>query len=71
MFREEARKSALAAANSEDAELWRWFSAIFDEGRIRWCRSHRGWLVSVDHRHVATDEDFDSAIRNAKARCSV
>jgi hypothetical protein len=60
------RYEAARRANADDASLWRWFCLLFEEGRIRWCRSSQGWLVSVDHRHVATDLDFDAAIRAAK-----
>jgi hypothetical protein len=27
-----------------------------------------GWLVSVDHWHLATEPDFDTAIRTARER---
>ncbi|MFT4066879.1 hypothetical protein [Paraburkholderia sp.] len=60
------RAAARDSANAEDAALWRWFAALLDERRIRWCQSDRGWLVSVDHRHVATGTQFDQAIRIAK-----
>jgi len=60
------RAAARDIANAEDAALWRWFAALLDERRIRWCESGRGWLVSVDHRHVATSAQFDQAIRIAK-----
>ncbi|WP_228545587.1 hypothetical protein [Burkholderia pseudomultivorans] len=61
-----ARARARENANAEDAALWRWFAALLDERRIRWCHSGRGWLVSVDHRHVATGTQFDQAMRIAK-----
>ncbi|WP_244111942.1 hypothetical protein [Burkholderia diffusa] len=61
-----ARAAARDSANAEDAALWRWFAALLDERRIRWCHSGRGWLVSVDHRHVATGTQFDQAMRIAK-----
>ncbi|WP_250516249.1 hypothetical protein [Caballeronia sp. INDeC2] len=66
----ETRALAAAGANAEDASLWRWFSALMDGGKIRWCLSDEGWLVSVNHRHVATASSFDEAIRIAKARSS-
>ena len=53
------RQLAAASANAEDAALWRWFSALFEDRRIRWCQCHSGWLVSVDHRHVATADSFE------------
>ncbi|MGU7784807.1 hypothetical protein [Burkholderia sp. PU8-34] len=62
-----ARDQAAAAANAVDAALWRWLSALLDERRIRWCHAAGNWLVSVDHRHVATESTFDDAIRTAKA----
>jgi hypothetical protein len=64
----DARKEAAACANAEDASVWRWFSDLYDEGLIRWCRTDRGWLVSVAHRHVATSSTFDEGIREAMAR---
>ncbi|MDC6132752.1 hypothetical protein PPH41_33900, partial [Burkholderia gladioli] len=48
------------------ADLWRWFSLLVDERRIRWCQAGGQWLVSVDHRHVATEESFDRAVREAR-----
>ena len=65
------RTAAAQAANAADADLWRWFSTMMDERRIRWCQTGEVWLVSVDHRHMATDVCFDSAIRAAKAEFSV
>lgn len=64
----QVRSDAAKIANEEDASLWRWFSGLYDEGRIRWCRSAQGWLVSVDHKHLATEPDFDSAIRVSRRR---
>jgi hypothetical protein len=63
-----ARSEAAARADKDDARLWRWFSELYEGGRIRWCRSSQGWLVSVDHRHLATDKDFDTAIRISRER---
>ncbi|MGA9911699.1 MAG: hypothetical protein WBR17_04065 [Paraburkholderia sp.] len=62
------RERAALAANAEDADLWRWFSRLVEERRIRWCCSARGWLVSVDNRHVATAQSFDDAMRDAMER---
>jgi hypothetical protein len=62
------RQSAANAANAEDAEIWRWFAGLVEDRRIRWCLAGGSWLVSVDHRHVATDENFDRAIRAARQR---
>ncbi|GJH25427.1 hypothetical protein [Caballeronia novacaledonica] len=62
------RSDAAKLADKEDATLWRWFSELYDEGRIRWCRSAQGWLVSVDHKHLATEPDFDTAIRVSRER---
>lgn len=62
------RLMAAASANQEDADLWRVFSNLYEERRIRWCDSARGWLVSIDHRHLATESSFDSAIRLAIER---
>ncbi|SOE91437.1 hypothetical protein SAMN05446927_8361 [Caballeronia arationis] len=65
---EEVRADAAKLANEEDAFLWRWFCGLYDEGRIRWCKSAQGWLVSIDHKHLATEHDFDAAIRMARQR---
>ena len=62
------RLKGLAVANTDDASLWRWFSLLLQDSRIRWCLAHGNWLVSIDHRHMATEASFDEAIRAAKAR---
>ncbi|MFX1767727.1 MULTISPECIES: hypothetical protein [Paraburkholderia] len=62
------RLQGVASANAEDASLWRWFSLMVQDSRIRWRLAHGAWLVSVDHRHVATETSFDEAMRAAKAR---
>ncbi len=41
---------------------------LYDDSRIRWCKSAHGWLVSVDHKHLSTEPDFDMAIRVARDR---
>jgi hypothetical protein len=51
----EARALAAVCTNAEDASVWRWFSALVEAGKFRWCLSANGWLVSINHRHVATD----------------
>ncbi|BFG75587.1 hypothetical protein PTKU46_36200 [Paraburkholderia terrae] len=66
--RDTVRSEAAKLADREDATLWRWFSELYEDGRIRWCRSAQGWLVSVDHRHLATEAEFDAAIRIARER---
>ncbi len=65
---EEVRYQAARRANEEDAALWRWFCALYEEGRLRWCRAAQGWLVSVDHKHLSTEQEFDTAIRVARQR---
>ncbi|WP_250462488.1 hypothetical protein [Caballeronia sp. GAFFF2] len=60
------RAMAAAGANAEDAELWRWFSLLMQDRRVRWCQADDRWFVSVDNRHVATELSFDAAIRRAK-----
>ncbi|MEX3944451.1 hypothetical protein AB4Y45_26665 [Paraburkholderia sp. EG287A] len=62
------RIMAAATANQEDADLWRMFSILCEEHRIRWCESARGWLVSINNRHLATESSFDQAIRLAIER---
>jgi hypothetical protein len=66
--RDNIRSEAAKLADREDATLWRWFSEMYEDRRIRWCRAAQGWLVSVDHRHLATEADFDAAIRIARER---
>lgn len=66
---QQIRRGAAASANAEDASIWRWFSELLEERRIRWCLADMGWLVTVDHRHVATERSFDAAIRAAKSKC--
>ncbi|WP_413197211.1 hypothetical protein [Pararobbsia alpina] len=61
------RLQGRAIANTEDATLWRWFSMLLQDSRIRWRLAHDTWLVSIDHRHVATEATFDDAMRAAKA----
>jgi hypothetical protein len=62
------REQAALMANQADAEMWRWFCQMHEENRIRWCLAHGLWYVSVDHRHLATEPDFDTAIRAARQR---
>lgn len=63
---ESRRRVASAAANAEDAALWRWFSGLMEDRRIRWLHANDAWLVTVDHKHVATSQNFDDAIRAAQ-----
>lgn len=63
---EQARLNAAAAANAEDAAIWRWFSVLLEERRIRWRYVFDCWVVSVDRMQIATEETFDEAIRAAK-----
>lgn len=60
------RDEAALVANAEDAALWRWFSYLLEERRIRW-RFHFGrWLVSVDRVQLGNECTFDCAVRQAK-----
>ncbi|WP_322028040.1 hypothetical protein [Burkholderia sp. BCC1977] len=54
-------------ANADDASIWRWFSYLLEERRIRWRFQFGNWHVSVDRVHVARESTFDDAIREAKA----
>ena len=56
-------------ANSADADVWRRFSGVVDEGRLRWCDAHGFWLLTVDYRHRVTNAPFDVSIREAKNDC--
>lgn len=60
------RMDAAAAANAEDAAIWRWFSALLEERRVRWRYIFDLWVVNVDRVHVATEQNFYDAIRVAK-----
>ncbi|WP_460904259.1 hypothetical protein [Paraburkholderia jirisanensis] len=60
------RLEAAAAANTEDAAIWRWFSALMEERRVRWRYMFDRWVINVDRVHVATEPNFDDAIRAAK-----
>jgi hypothetical protein len=33
---QQERRAGAAAANAEDSSLWRWFSELLDERRIKW-----------------------------------
>lgn len=63
---QQARLDAAAAANAEDAAIWRWLSALLEERRIRWRYAFDSWVVNVDRVHVATEPTFDGAIRAAR-----
>lgn len=65
---ESEKGRAVGLSNEEEASLWRWFCLFYEEGRIRWMRSAHGWLVSVEHMHLSTEKDFDTAIRTARDR---
>jgi hypothetical protein len=56
------RHEAAFAANAEDASVWRWFSALLEERRIRWRYSFGNWLVNVDRVHVATERKAGTAL---------
>ncbi|MGU7782681.1 hypothetical protein [Burkholderia sp. PU8-34] len=60
------RMDAAAAANAEDAAIWRWFSALLEERRVRWRQLFNRWVVNVDRFHVATEQNFYDAIRVTK-----
>lgn len=62
-----ARDDAAAMANAQDASIWRWFSALLEERRIRWHYMFDNWVVSVDRIRLATEATFDGAIRAAKS----
>ncbi|MEC5406551.1 hypothetical protein VOM14_13425 [Paraburkholderia sp. MPAMCS5] len=61
-----ARLDAAAAANAEDASVWRWLSALLEERRVRWRFMFGSWVVHVDRAHVASEPTFYDAIRAAK-----
>jgi hypothetical protein len=41
---------------------------MYEDGRLGWRISPYGWLVRVDRKHLATETDFDAAIRTARQR---
>lgn len=61
-----ARLNAAAAVNAEDASVWRWFSALLEERRIRWRYAFDRWVITVDRARVAVEPTFYDAIRAAK-----
>lgn len=67
---ESPRVEAANKANRADAEVWRWFCCMYEENRLSWLFSSGKWSVRVDDRPVASDFDFDSAVRAARARSS-
>jgi hypothetical protein len=67
----QARLDAAAAANAEDAAIWRWLSALLEERRIRWRYTFASWVVSVDRVRVAAEPTFDGAIRAAKSEAAL
>lgn len=66
--RYETRAEAARIADHDDVSLWRWFCTMYNDDRIRWYRCYQGWLVSIDNKHLATESDFDTAIRAARDR---
>ncbi|WP_321957039.1 hypothetical protein [Burkholderia cenocepacia] len=64
---QKVRLEAAIIANADDASVWRWFSYLLEERRIRWRFQFGNWHVSVDRVHVARAATFDRAIREAKA----
>lgn len=63
---QQTRLDAAAAANAEDASIWRWFCALLEERRVRWRYAFGQWVVSVDRVRVAAESNFHDAIRAAK-----
>ncbi|AMR82450.1 hypothetical protein A2G96_30290 [Cupriavidus nantongensis] len=60
------RDEAAALANAEDASVWRWFSALLEDRRVRWRYMFGYWIVCVDRMRVASELTFYDAIRVAK-----
>ncbi|MEC5405975.1 hypothetical protein VOM14_10440 [Paraburkholderia sp. MPAMCS5] len=60
------RIEAAVVGNADDAALWRWFSALLKERRIRWRWCFDNWIVNVDRTHVATESSFDRAGRRCE-----
>ncbi|WP_206362279.1 hypothetical protein [Paraburkholderia caledonica] len=56
------------AAAEEDGRIWRWFSELYGNGRLRWCKSTEGWLIAVDGYPLAIEQDFGVAIRISRQR---
>jgi len=62
---EMVRLKAAAAALSQDARLWRWFSDQMEEHRLCCERTRDVWRISVAGRELACDRSFDVAVRAA------
>jgi hypothetical protein len=61
------REKAAAVANADDASIWRWFSGLLEERRIKWRCSFNTWIITVDRKQLAVECTFDDAIRLAKS----
>ena len=63
---QQIRIDAAATANAIDASIWRWFSVLLEERRIKWRYAFDCWVINVDRMQVAKESTFDGAIRAAK-----
>ena len=60
-----ARLNAAVNANIDDARVWRWYSDLMEDDRVRCERTRRGWQITIDDCHTVEDESFDCAVRLA------
>jgi hypothetical protein len=60
------RQEGAEAANAQDASVWRWFSELLEDRRIKWRYSFGKWVITVDRMQLSMGGSFDSAIRLAK-----
>lgn len=59
------RLRAVASAQSQDAELWRWFSDQMEERCIECRRGDGIWSIKVSGQELGRDSSFDAAMRAA------
>jgi len=55
------RKKAASGANAEDASIWRWFSGLREERRIKWRCSFNSWIILVERKQLAAGSSSDGA----------
>jgi hypothetical protein len=59
------RLRAASAANAVDAGVWRWYSDLMEDDRLKCTKTTQGWAVEIDGVCAVHDRSFDCAIRRA------
>jgi hypothetical protein len=59
------RLRAASAANAVDAGVWRWYSDLMEDDRLKCIKMTQGWVVEIDGVCTVHDRSFDCAIRRA------